>query len=121
MRRILLDENVPEGVRGQLPGFSVVTVPEMGWAGLTNGELLATAEQAGFDLMVTGDKNLAHQQNLAKRRIAIVALGTTHWATIRANPQPVQDAVQAAMPGSYAVVTFPRPPLRRRSPVQPPR
>jgi hypothetical protein len=40
MRRILLDENVPVGVRDQLPGFSVATVPEMGWAGLSNGKLL---------------------------------------------------------------------------------
>jgi putative NIF3 family GTP cyclohydrolase 1 type 2 len=121
MRRVLLDQNVPLGVRTILPGHEVQRAYHLGCASLSNGELLATAERAGFDLMVTGDKNLAHQQNLAKRSIAIVALGTTHWATIRANPQPVQDAVQAAMPGGYAVVTFPRPPLRRRSPVQPPR
>lgn len=114
MRRVLLDENVPEGLRVLLPGFAVATVPEMGWAGLANGRLLAAAEQAGFDLMVTGDKNMAHQQNLAERRLVVVVLGTTHWPTVRANPQPVRDAVLAAVPGSYVLVDFPRPPSRRR-------
>ncbi len=45
MRRILLDHNVPEGVRGLLPGHSVATTREMGWSRLANGALLAAAEQ----------------------------------------------------------------------------
>ena len=46
-------------------------VPEMGWQGLTNGELLALAE-ARFDVFVTFDKNLEYQQNLAKLRLGIL-------------------------------------------------
>jgi hypothetical protein len=117
MRRILLDENMPVGVRDQLPGFSVATVPEMGWAGLSNGELLTAAEQAGFEVMVTGDQNIPHQNDLRGVRLAVVVLGTTHWPTIRANPQPVREAVERATQGSYAVVTFPRPRRRRRQPL----
>lgn len=116
MRRILLDENVPEGLRRYLADSHVSTAPEMGWAGLTNGRLLAVAEQAGFDVMVTGDQNLTHQQNLTGRKLAIVASTTNHWATPRADPRPIRDAVQAAEPGGYAVVAFPHPPLRRRPP-----
>ena len=114
MRRILLDENVPLGVRDQLPDFSVTTVPDMGWAGLSNGELLAAAERAGFDVMVTGDQNIPHQNDLGGSRLAVVVLDTIHWPTIRANPQPVREAVERATRGNCAVVTFPRPKLRRR-------
>jgi hypothetical protein len=116
MRRILLDENMPVGVRNQLPGFVVATVPEMGWAGLSNGDLLAAAEQAGFEVLVTGDKNIPHQLTLTKSKLAVVILGTTHWPTIRANPQPVREAVERTAPASYVVVPFSRPKLRRRPP-----
>jgi len=45
---------------------------------LSNGDLLAAAESAGFDVLLTTDLNLRYQQNLATRRIAIVALTTNH-------------------------------------------
>jgi hypothetical protein len=48
--KLLLDESVPVGVRDQLAGDCVATVPEMGWAGLSNGALLIAAEQGGFDV-----------------------------------------------------------------------
>ena len=52
----------------------VATVTYMGWAGLKNGELLQAAENDGFDVFVTGDQTLAQEQNLAGRRLAVVAL-----------------------------------------------
>ncbi len=55
----------------------------MAWAALTNGELLAAAEGAGFDVMVSGDKNLVYQQNLAGRKLALVVLGTNSWKRIK--------------------------------------
>ena len=116
MRRVLLDENMPFGVRDQLPGFAVAGVPDMGWAGLANGELLAATERAGFDVMVTGDQNIPHQNDLVGRRLAVVALDTTHWPTVRTNPEPLREAVELARAGSVTVVTFPRPKLRRRPP-----
>ena len=119
MRRVLLDQNAPRGLRLLLSDHVVQSAYQLGWAALSNGELLAAAERAGFDVMVTGDQNLTHQQNLTGRKLAIVALTTNHWATLRANPQPIRDAVQAAEPGGYTVVAFPRPPLRSRPP--PPR
>jgi predicted nuclease of predicted toxin-antitoxin system len=116
MRRILLDENVPVAVRDQLPGFSVATVAEMGWAGLSNGELLAAAGQAGFDMIVTGDQNIPRQNDLSGSRLAVVVLGTTHWPTVRANPQLICAAIDRAAPGTYTVAAYPRPRLRRRLP-----
>lgn len=113
MRRILLDENVPVAVRDQLPGFSVATVAEMGWAGLSNGELLTAAEQAGFDMIVTGDQNIPRQNDFSGSRLAVVVLGTTHWPTVRANPQSIRDAVVRAARGTYTAVAFPRPRHRR--------
>ncbi|MDQ2773525.1 MAG: hypothetical protein M3Y57_01145 [Acidobacteriota bacterium] len=50
--------------------------------------MLNAAERAGFDVMVTGDKNLSHQQNLKKRKLALVVLATNDWNVIKQNPTP---------------------------------
>jgi len=60
--RILFDKNVPIGVRSFLPRHEVRTFVEIQWhPQLENGELLKTAEAAGFDLMVTRDQNIRYQ------------------------------------------------------------
>lgn len=71
--RLLLDECVPKGLRQDLPSHHVRTVPQMGWAGKQNGELLALAERA-FDVFVTVDQKLKYQQAVAGRDIAVVVL-----------------------------------------------
>jgi hypothetical protein len=71
--RVLLDECVPRKVRHEIPGHTVLTVAERGWAGVKNGRLLALAE-AEFDLFVTVDQNLKFQQNLKAMRIAVILL-----------------------------------------------
>lgn len=71
---ILFDQGTPVGIRDSLQGHVVKTARQQGWSTLLNGELLRMAEEAGFDLLLTTDTNLAHQQNLSDRRIAIVAL-----------------------------------------------
>ena len=65
--RILLDHNTPVPLRHWLVGHQVATACENGWAELTNGELLRVAEEAGFDAMITTDKGIRYQQNLAGR------------------------------------------------------
>jgi len=114
MRRLLLDESVPAGLKRLLLLFEVRTAPEMGWAGITNGRLLDLAEQAGFDIMVTSDTNIRFQNRLAGRRIALVVATTNHWDTIRADPAGLVSACDGATQGSYIVVRFPKPPRRRR-------
>lgn len=75
--KICFDNNVPAPLRRNLAQHQVSTAWEMGWATIVNGTLLRQVEAAGFDVMVTGDKNIRHQQNLAGRRVAMVVLGTT--------------------------------------------
>jgi hypothetical protein len=117
MRRILLDEGVPIGVRTLVTSFHVEAVAEMGWAGLSNGDLIRAAEEAGFEVMITCDQNIRYQQNLAGRRLALVVLTTNHWDTIRANGGGILPAVESATVGSFAMVEMPKP--RRRRPYHP--
>lgn len=116
MRRILLDQNVPRGVRQILAGHDVRTAYRAGWSALSNGDLLAAAERAGFEVFITCDQNLQHQNILAGSFLAVVVLTTTHWPTIRAHSHPIVGAVEEACPGVYAVVSLPRPARRRRVP-----
>jgi len=114
MRLILLDEGVPVGVRQHLEGFKVDVVAEVGWAGFVNGDLIAAAEKASYEVLVTTDQNMQFQQNLAGRAIALVVLSTTQWPAIRPHIASIRQAVEQAKVGSYSTVTFPRLPLRRR-------
>jgi len=69
--RLLLDESLPRKLKARLAPHEVRTVPEMGWAGKTNGELLRLAEQE-FEVFLTADQKLPNQQNLSTFRIAVV-------------------------------------------------
>lgn len=117
MRRILLDQNAPLGLRQILTGYDVKTAYDMGWDAISNGRLLSAAEAAGFAIMVTSDQNIAHQQNLSGRRIALVVLTTNHWLTVKSSAGSVLEACDKAGEGAYTVVSFPLPPrLRRQRP-----
>ena len=73
--RLLLDECLDARLRRDLPGHEVSTVQREGWAGLKNGRLLAQISASGrFDVFVTVDKNIPHQQNLRGIPFAIVVL-----------------------------------------------
>jgi hypothetical protein len=78
-----------------------------GWDTLSNGDLLATAEQAGFDVLLTADKNMRYQQNLEGRRIALVVLSTPQWPVVKLHLGRIAAAVNAAAPGSYTEVELP--------------
>lgn len=71
--RLLLDESLPRKLKAHLAPHEVRTVPEMGWAGKTNGALLRLAEQE-FEVFLTADQKLPNQQNLPTFRIAVVVL-----------------------------------------------
>jgi hypothetical protein len=74
---------------------------------LENGDLLNAAEAAGFELLVTTDKNIRYQQNLAGRKIAIVVLGKGRWSLIKPHVARVVEAVDHASPGSFVEVEIP--------------
>ena len=96
--RVLLDESLPIELAAELAG---TTVGERGWLGLSNGDLLQRAAEAGFDVFVTADQSLPYQQNLAGADVAVVVL--------RARTNRIQDlllplpdlrrALEAVRPG----------------------
>ena len=64
--KILLDECVTKRLKPHLSKHEVITVTEKGWSGLKNGQLMAAASADEFDILLTIDKNLQHQQNIGK-------------------------------------------------------
>src|ERR1039457_59672 len=105
--RILLDHNTPAPLRYWLMGHEVETAYERGWAELTNGDLLNMAEQAGFDVMITTDKGIRYQQNLAGRSLSLVVIGTNDWTRIRRSKSVVVDAISGVPPGSFLEIEIP--------------
>jgi len=104
---ILFDNGTPAPLRYALKGHVVVEASERGWDRFLNGELIAAAEAAGFDVLLTTDKNSRYQQNLEGRKIAFVVLGNQQWPTLRRHVEKVVAAVNAATPGSYTEVHIP--------------
>jgi hypothetical protein len=105
--RILFDQGVPRGLIASLQGHDVTEARKPKWETISNGELLNLAEGAGFDLLLTTDKNLRYQQNLADRKISIVVLGNSPWWLVRKHLDRIALVVAEATPGSYAKVDIP--------------
>ena len=98
--RVLLDECLPRRLRIELAGHEVSTVPEMGWAGVKNGELLQRA--AGhFDVFLTVDGSIKYQQNVAALGIFVVALRGKQQRRYALMPlmPAVRDAFHDVEPG----------------------
>jgi hypothetical protein len=104
---ILLDNNAPRGLIRALTGHTVAEARERGWETLKNGDLLTAAEKAGFEVLLTSDKNIRYQQNLGGRKIAIVVLTIGRWEPVRRMLAEIATAVNAATPGSYTEVAIP--------------
>ncbi len=104
---ILFDHGTPRGIAPALVGHTVKEARAQGWDTLSNGDLLNVAEDAGFDLLLTTDKNLRHQQNLQRRKLAIVVLSKSRWSLVRTVMEEIVVAVNAAKPGSYTLVDIP--------------
>ena len=83
------------------------TAAQEQWDRLANGDLLTAAERAGFEVFLTTDKNLQHQQNLASRTIAIVVIDIQQWPALQPHVALVVAAVNGAKPGSFTRVEFP--------------
>ena len=102
---ILFDHGTPAPLVAFLGGHQVTKAKDRGWDTLSNGDLLIAAEEAGFELLVTTDKNIRYQQNLKGRRIGILVLATPQWPVVKLH---VDAAINAATPGSYVEVEIPR-------------
>jgi hypothetical protein len=104
---ILFDQGTPRGIARALAGHTVIEARARGWDTLSNGELLAAAEAAGFQVFLTTDKNIQYQQNLGTRSIAIVVLGKARWRLIRPKLADILAGVNASTPGSFTLVKIP--------------
>jgi predicted nuclease of predicted toxin-antitoxin system len=102
--KILFDQGTPDPLRRFLPGHLVHTAIENGWSTLENGELLKSAENGGYDLLITTDQNLRYQQNLKGRKIGIVVLLTTSWPKIQQKLADVVLTIGQAGPGCYVEI-----------------
>jgi hypothetical protein len=105
--RILLDECVPRALKRHLRGRdTVLTVPEAGFAGLKNGQLLRRAE-GNFDVFITTDKSLQHQQNLSAWSLAFVLLRAV--SNDIADLEPLVPRLMASLadlgPGTLTVIS----------------
>jgi len=99
--RVLLDEQLPRHLVREIHGHDVSTVQQRGWAGLKNGELLQVTADAGFEVLVTADRNLQFQQNLSQFEIGIVVIITRdlRFRTIRVAIDTIREALIAVAHG----------------------
>ncbi|MDJ0703511.1 MAG: hypothetical protein QNJ46_09545 [Leptolyngbyaceae cyanobacterium MO_188.B28] len=104
--KILFDQGTPVPLRRFLPGHTIDTAYERGWSELSNGNLLTRVEQEGYKLLITTDRNLRYEQNLANRQIAIVVLMTTSWPRIKQHTDRIQAVVDTIQPGAYQEITI---------------
>jgi hypothetical protein len=105
--RILFDHGTPAPLIQHLAGHTVTKAKDAGWDRLANGDLLKAAEEAGFEVLITTDKNMAAQQNLEKSALAVVVLGNSQWRIVQRYIRRIAAAVNAATPGSYTEVDIP--------------
>ena len=105
---VLFDHGTPKGLVRALSGHTVHTAQSKGWDTLNNGALLNAAEDAGFELLLTTDRRIRHQQSLRARRISLVVLtGSTKWSLVRQHADRIAAAVASATPGSYVEIEIP--------------
>jgi len=99
--RIILDECLPRRLLRDLPNDQVTTVPRQGWAGITYGALLARIA-SDFDVFITMDSNIVHQQNLDGLRVCLIVLHgpNSRYETLQPLLPAIRSAIADAQPGS---------------------
>ena len=88
-------------LRRLLPGHEVDTTFERDWSGLGNGALLDRAESDGYQILLTTDQNLRHQQNLAGRQLAVMVLLAASWPRIQRRVDEIRGGSERIEPGQY--------------------
>ena len=104
--KLLIDECVDERLRLSFPCHDCVTARFAGLAGLKNGQLLDAAEAAGFDVLITVDQNISHQQNLGARSISLLILcaPTNRLRDLLLLVGPANDALDSMGHGTVVAV-----------------
>ena len=99
--RILFDQGTPVPLRQTLARHQATTVYELGWSELANGDLLRAAEEDGFEVFVTTDRNLKYQQKVTGRKIAILVLPFASWPRLKPHVHSVAEQVENLTAGDY--------------------
>ena len=107
--KILFDNGTRKPISRSLNGHTVHFARQIGWHELENGELIQKAEEAGYDVLLSTDKNIRYQQNLTGRRIALVVLTVQQWPVVRLHLDRIIGAVNACSAGTYCEVEIPFP------------
>jgi hypothetical protein len=104
--KILFDECVDRRFAREFPEHEVRTVPQMGWAGITNGELMTLAS-GNFDVFLTVDRNLSYQQDVSKFDIAVLVLHavSNRYDDLQPFGNLVRESLESAKKGTTSVLS----------------
>ncbi len=91
-------------MRRYLTKHMVRTAAELGWDRLSNGALLSAAEEAGFDVFLSGDRNIPSQQIMKGRKLAVLCMTANNWPVVQPHIQNVVEAVDGAEPGTSKAI-----------------
>jgi hypothetical protein len=105
--KTLFDNGTPNPIARSLTGHEIAFARRIGWHEMENGELIQRAEEAGYEVLLSTDKNIRYQQNLTGRKLALVILGNQQWPLVRLHLDRIAAAVNAATPGSFTEVEIP--------------
>ncbi len=90
---------MPRALKKNLSEHEVSTVQSMGWAGVKNGELLKRADQQ-FDVFLTADQSLRHQQNLKRFKISIIVFPSNHYEIVLGLAEKLKTALRGITPST---------------------
>jgi predicted nuclease of predicted toxin-antitoxin system len=110
VRRVLFDENLPRQLRRKLSEFSIRTVQEEGWGSFKNGQLLRRAETT-FEVLVTADRRMQFQQNLASFSIGVIVIRTPRLRlqTLLTVIEELRTAIATVEPGELIIISVESP------------
>jgi predicted nuclease of predicted toxin-antitoxin system len=101
--KVLFDEDVPAKLARSLPRHEIHTVVSRQWGGIKNGALI---EGEGFDVFLTGDKNMENQQRLDGRPFAVLVMSAINWPVVRPHIEKISIAIDDARPGTILTVDW---------------
>ena len=105
--KVLFDHGTPRPLIQHLIGHESDTAADNGWETLRNGELIDKAEQEGYEVLITTDQKLRYQQNLARRRLAIIVLLKNNWPRVQLMTGEIRAALEGIQSGELREVPIP--------------
>jgi predicted nuclease of predicted toxin-antitoxin system len=102
--KVLFDEDVPRKLARCLPRHEIQTVVAMQWGGIKNGALLKLIEREGFNVFLTGDKNMGDQQRLEGHAFAVLVMSAINWPVVRPHIDKISIAIDDARPGTVKTI-----------------